>query len=386
LDRKSIADKLNKTLQENGEREHQNGKPMERRKSLAREAKTKCQKSKPEEPPKPEDPISIASNLSPDNSLNKTERVTIKSEPLSDNESEEKTHERKLRERRVENETSKGKPSIGMEKSSKIQKPPNILETQDPNVQKVHKSIPKQTIPILQRPQVQQIFQQMSNNNSMVFIPVSNFKEVPPLAAINTVKSVKKPGPQSQVSAGLPTLGSKPPNNLKAPTSSTNNLSSSVPKPTPTEKKPETAENPKELRLITSPPQILNGSPENEEPVNMLVQTAGISSSLASAVTDAISCGPPKLARKPSGALKSDGDAVYPSMAGPVSRVLVEHSHRMADFFRSVIEDTLADLAGQNLLEAKVKILEAEIEKLKYVHAQEMTLLKHNTGENIQEF
>lgn len=52
----------------------------------------------------------------------------------------------------------------------------------------------------------------------------------------------------------------------------------------------------------------------------------------------------------------------------------------MADFFRSVIEDTLADLSNNSgALEAKVKVLELEIEKLKHCHQQEITKLKHNS-------
>lgn len=52
----------------------------------------------------------------------------------------------------------------------------------------------------------------------------------------------------------------------------------------------------------------------------------------------------------------------------------------MADFFRSVIEDTLSDLSNNSgALEAKVKVLELEIEKLKHCHQQEITKLKHNS-------
>lgn len=51
----------------------------------------------------------------------------------------------------------------------------------------------------------------------------------------------------------------------------------------------------------------------------------------------------------------------------------------MADFFRSVIEDTLSDMAANNSLEAKVKLLQLENEKLKFVHAKELSDLKTNT-------
>ncbi|XP_058823136.1 MYND-type zinc finger-containing chromatin reader Zmynd8-like isoform X3 [Topomyia yanbarensis] len=105
-----------------------------------------------------------------------------------------------------------------------------------------------------------------------------------------------------------------------------------------------------------------------------------ITPSLAAAVTETIVSTPPKMQSRPSGALRSEGDCVYPSGAGPVSQILINNSYKMADFFRSVIEDTLADLSNNSgALEAKVKVLELEIEKLKHCHQQEITKLKHNS-------
>ncbi|KXJ79203.1 hypothetical protein RP20_CCG002027 [Aedes albopictus] len=103
-----------------------------------------------------------------------------------------------------------------------------------------------------------------------------------------------------------------------------------------------------------------------------------ITPSLAAAVTETIVSTPPKLHSRPSGALRSEGDCVYPSGAGPVSQILINNSYKMADFFR--IEDTLSDLSNNSgALEAKVKVLELEIEKLKHCHQQEITKLKHNS-------
>ncbi|XP_055543640.1 MYND-type zinc finger-containing chromatin reader Zmynd8-like isoform X2 [Wyeomyia smithii] len=105
-----------------------------------------------------------------------------------------------------------------------------------------------------------------------------------------------------------------------------------------------------------------------------------ITPNLAAAVTETIVSTPPKMQSRPSGALRSEGDCIYPSGAGPVSQILINNSYKMADFFRSVIEDTLADLSNNSgALEAKVKVLELEIEKLKHCHQQEITKLKHNS-------
>jgi protein kinase C-binding protein 1 len=59
--------------------------------------------------------------------------------------------------------------------------------------------------------------------------------------------------------------------------------------------------------------------------------------------------------------------------------------YQMADFFRSVIEDTLADLSNNGQPEARIRLLEAEIEKLKHAHAQEVSTLKHNSDLVISE-
>lgn len=105
-----------------------------------------------------------------------------------------------------------------------------------------------------------------------------------------------------------------------------------------------------------------------------------ITPSLAAAVTETIVSTPPKLQSRPSGALRSEGDCIYPSGAGPVSQILINNSYKMADFFRSVIEDTLSDLSNNSgALEAKYKVLELEIEKLKHCHQQEIAKLKHNS-------
>lgn len=115
-------------------------------------------------------------------------------------------------------------------------------------------------------------------------------------------------------------------------------------------------------------------------PEHML--SGSITPSLAAAVTSLISQGPPRLIRKPNGTLQSAGDAVFPSAAGSSCRLLMENAHRMTDFFRSVLEDTLSDMADQGCLEAKVQLLQLELEKEKYKHQKELADLKSNTGEN----
>lgn len=109
-----------------------------------------------------------------------------------------------------------------------------------------------------------------------------------------------------------------------------------------------------------------------------------ITEHLASAITDTMVRVPPKLTSRPSAPLRSDGDVLFPSEAGSVCRTLMNNAHRMTDFFRSVIEDTLSDM-GNTCPEAKIKLVEIELEKLKFAHAKELMELKSNTDTIISE-
>lgn len=133
--------------------------------------------------------------------------------------------------------------------------------------------------------------------------------------------------------------------------------------------------------------QDLNLVPEEDRvsgnassPSHMLA--GSMTPNLAAAVTEIISkTGPPRLTAKPTSTLQSPGDTIFPSEAGTSCRILMDNAHKITDFFRSVIEDTIADMADKGCLEARVKLLQLEIEKLKYSHKKEMAELKHNTGE-----
>lgn len=106
---------------------------------------------------------------------------------------------------------------------------------------------------------------------------------------------------------------------------------------------------------------------------------------LASAVTDMIVQGPPKLVARPQAPLRSDGSGICPIEGGSVNKKLADNAYKIADFFRSVIEDTLSDLANTTCPEAKVRLLEIEVEKLQSQHAKEMADLKSNTDRILAE-
>lgn len=100
----------------------------------------------------------------------------------------------------------------------------------------------------------------------------------------------------------------------------------------------------------------------------------------------------PRLHAKPSGALRSDGTGpATPAEAGPVSRMLLNNAHKMSDFFRSVLEDTLSDMCpanaepDQQCLEARNTLLQLEIERLRHAHAAELAQVNANTDRILAE-
>lgn len=110
-----------------------------------------------------------------------------------------------------------------------------------------------------------------------------------------------------------------------------------------------------------------------------------ITDQMASAITDSLIREPPKLTARPKAPLRSDGDGMFPTESGSVCQTLMENAHKMTDFFRSVIEDTLSDLASTTHPEAKIRLLELELEKQKNAHAKEIADLKANTDRLLSE-
>ncbi|XP_037710494.1 protein kinase C-binding protein 1 [Drosophila subpulchrella] len=92
--------------------------------------------------------------------------------------------------------------------------------------------------------------------------------------------------------------------------------------------------------------------------------------------------GVPKLVARPCGPLRSDGSQIYPSQAGPVSQKLKENAHKITDYFISVIEDTLSDMAtgDQSVLQARIAGLSLENERLKQHYERQINDV-HRTSE-----
>lgn len=91
----------------------------------------------------------------------------------------------------------------------------------------------------------------------------------------------------------------------------------------------------------------------------------------------------PQLIKKPS-VFRSTQNSFTPE-AGNVSKILIDNSYKMADYFRTIIEDTIGEMSSNGNLESKVKMLELEMEKLKFNYAKELSEMKVKTDSTICE-
>lgn len=199
------------------------------------------------------------------------------------------------------------------------------------------------------------------NQTNMVCIPLEgiprldlayNSTQPPPLSVVGSANSVSL-------------LTQNQPTNSAPSSTSTSNLTNGPPP----------------LSIPSaSQPSLLNPNAINT------ISNGMITEQMASAVTDQIiRRNPPKLSSRPSAPLRSEGSLVFPTEAGSVCKTLMENAHKMTDFFRSVIEDTLGDLANMSNPEAKIRLLELELEKQKNAHAKEVADIKANTDRLLNE-
>ncbi|EDW99243.1 protein kinase C-binding protein 1 [Drosophila yakuba] len=126
----------------------------------------------------------------------------------------------------------------------------------------------------------------------------------------------------------------------------------------------------------------LNGTANDTLPSDSIPNDP-ITPGLATALSEMLlHSGAPKLVARPRGPLRSDGSQIYPSQAGPVSQKLKENAHKITDYFISVIEDTLSDMAtgDQSVLQARIAGLSLENERLKQHYDRQINDL-HRTSE-----
>lgn len=115
------------------------------------------------------------------------------------------------------------------------------------------------------------------------------------------------------------------------------------------------------------------------------VSTATVSAAILNSISSAHEPNRqlPKLIPKPSVFRSSENS--FTSEAGNVSKILMDNSYKMADYFRTIIEDTIGEMSSNGNLESKVKTLELEMEKLKHNCSKELAEMKVKTDSTICE-
>ncbi|KAH8312732.1 hypothetical protein KR044_012556, partial [Drosophila immigrans] len=130
----------------------------------------------------------------------------------------------------------------------------------------------------------------------------------------------------------------------------------------------------------------------NGLPSDTLVSESPACESITPGVATAFSelvlrSGPPKLTARPAGPLQSDGSSIYPAQSGPLSTRLKENAHKITDYFISVIEDTLSDLAGgePSVLQARIAGLTLENERIKQHYERQLADMQRSSDLMIAE-
>ena len=279
--------------------------------------------------------------------------VTIKQEPMSDDEHS------------IRNEiTQTPTPDFSINSTALELMHPQKPLHQYPVARKARKTFPKKLpVPIMPSAIIlSHDIDQITTVNSMVCIPLksnpskpnpSKSTEVPPLVAM-CQPSTSSSSSSKQKSPSIH------PNRTRTP--SIISLENNKP---------------------TIPESVFPISSTNGDSFQKSSFLPNMSTGLASAIADTILGGtgtPPKLTRRPSHPLHSDGTG-FQRDCGPFTRTLIENSHRLTDHFRKLIEDILYNIS-QTHPEATVHQLRVEIEELNDKHKKEITDLKRNTGES----
>ncbi|KAJ8920734.1 hypothetical protein NQ315_004873 [Exocentrus adspersus] len=123
-------------------------------------------------------------------------------------------------------------------------------------------------------------------------------------------------------------------------------------------------------------------TPQEEE---FSVLNSILPESVSRAVSDLLLRGPPKLKPRPPGPLSTVFDEGIPSTAGNVTARINSVAHRLGDYFRGMLIETLEDLGKSSTPEAKITSLQMEIEALKHQHNVEMSEIRKNVCTVLQD-
>ncbi|VEN33561.1 unnamed protein product [Callosobruchus maculatus] len=99
---------------------------------------------------------------------------------------------------------------------------------------------------------------------------------------------------------------------------------------------------------------------------------------LSRAVSELLLKPPPRLKPRPPGMLSTVFDEGIPSSAGSVTTRINSIAHRMGDYFRGMLIETLEDLGKCQNPEARITSLQLEMEALKHKHNLELSEMRNN--------
>ncbi|KAL1490328.1 hypothetical protein ABEB36_013042 [Hypothenemus hampei] len=123
-----------------------------------------------------------------------------------------------------------------------------------------------------------------------------------------------------------------------------------------------------------------NSSNNNNDDDDLTVLNNVTSEGVNRVVSDIVRKAPPKLKPRPPGVLSQNFSEGIPSSAGPVASKINSVAHRLGDYFRGLLVETLEDLSKCDNPEATISSLKLEIETLKHKHRIELSEVEKNVS------
>ncbi|KAG5896812.1 hypothetical protein JTB14_032054 [Gonioctena quinquepunctata] len=121
-----------------------------------------------------------------------------------------------------------------------------------------------------------------------------------------------------------------------------------------------------------------SGVAETQEDDEFAVLNSILTENVSRAVSDLLMRPPPKLKPRPPGILNQMFDEGTPSSAGTVTTRINSIAHRMGDYFRGMLIETLEEMGRSANPEAKIISLQMELETQRHRHDLEITELRKN--------
>ncbi|KAJ8933728.1 hypothetical protein NQ314_013858 [Rhamnusium bicolor] len=210
--------------------------------------------------------------------------------------------------------------------------------------------------------------QTISYNSSLVN-PILSV--VSPIVSTTIANSTSQPGTQALKAKSLtPNLRASqnyiPQNEVQNETSANNNviLNDLLNQPTVNTRESDQSES-TESDPNTASIEAVIDTPQEDE---FSVLNSLLPENVSRAVSDLLLRPPPRLKPRPPGMLSTIFDEGVPSSAGNVTAKINSVAHRLGDYFRGMLIETLEDLGKSANPEATITNLQMEIESLKHRH------------------